>query len=475
MHSHEAVYPADQRSSSKMTQVPGSKNDLLISNGQLVTWGTPNEIIPGGGLLLRDGRIADIGDTAVLRTRHPGVEELDARGQLVMPGNICAHTHFYGAFARGMGIPGPPPKDFPDILERLWWRLDRALLDVDVEYSALVCLVDAIKQGTTTLIDHHASPNAIDSSLDQIADAVELAGVRGALCYEVSDRNGPAGAQEGISENVRFLSTLRERDSRLLAGTFGLHASLSLSDETLADCVTAARKLGSGFHIHVAEHEVDEYDSLYRHGRRVVDRLGHAGILGPKSLVAHAIHIDAREKELLRETGTWVTHQPRSNMNNAVGAADIEGMMRFGIPVCLGNDGFSNNMWAEWKTAYLMHKAAHGDPRRANGADVAQMAITNNAALAGVFWPDLPLGKLAVGAAADVIFVDYQATTPLSAGNLPWHIIFGVEAGMVSTTIVDGKLLMLDHQLLTLDEAAITARSRELAAEVWTRFEALSE
>ena len=217
--------------------------DLLIYNGRLVTWNTPNEILDDSALLLRDRRIHDIGPSARLREKYPDAERLDARGQLVMPGNICAHTHFYGAFARGMGIPGPAPKDFPDILERLWWRLDRALLDVDVEYSTLVSLVDAIKHGTTTLIDHHASPNAIDSSLDQIADAVEMAGVRAALCYEVTDRNGAEGAQAGISENVRFLHAVKERDTDLLAATFGLHASLSLSDDTLEKCVAAAEGL----------------------------------------------------------------------------------------------------------------------------------------------------------------------------------------------------------------------------------------
>jgi putative selenium metabolism protein SsnA len=448
--------------------------ELLITNGRLVTWGESNEIIEGGGLLLRNGRIADMGASADLTTKHPDAIQMDARGQFVMPGNICAHTHFYGAFARGMGIPGPPMKDFPDILERLWWRLDRALLDVDVEYSALVSLVDAIKHGTTTLIDHHASPIAINNSLDQVADAVQMAGVRAALCYEVTDRNGPEGTQAGIDENVRFLHSLKERESSLLAGTFGLHASLSLSDETLADCVTAAANLSTGFHIHAAEHEADEYDSRHKYGKRVIDRLAGAGILGPKSIVAHAVHIDPAEMALLKETGTWVTHQPRSNMNNAVGAADIEGMMRLGIPVCLGNDGMGNNMWAEWKAAYFMHKQVHRDPRRANGADVAQMAVANNARLARMFWPELPMGKLEIGAAADVIFVDYHATTPLTAGNLPWHIIFGFEASMVTTTIVAGKVLMQDRQLLTLDEAAITARSRELAAEVWKRFEKLS-
>lgn len=245
-------------------------NPYLITNGTVVTWAQPNNVIEDGALLVKDGVIADLGDSETLVERYPDAEQLDANGQLVMPGNICAHTHFYGAFARGMGIPGPPMKDFPDILERLWWRLDRALLDVDIKYSALVCLVDAIKHGTTTLIDHHASPSAIDSALDQIADAVELAGVRTALCYEVTDRNGKAGAQAGISENVRFLHSLRDRGSHLLSGSFGLHASLSLSDETLADCVAAAKDLDTGFHIHAAEHEADEYDSLHQHGKRVI-------------------------------------------------------------------------------------------------------------------------------------------------------------------------------------------------------------
>ena len=447
---------------------------FLITNGRIVTWAEPNKILKNGGMLVADGRIAKIGDSAELIAAHPDLEQLDAGNQLVMPGNICAHTHFYGAFARGMGIPGPPPKDFPDILERLWWRLDRALLDLDTEYSALVCLVDAIKHGTTTLVDHHASPSALNNSLDMIADAVERAGVRAALCYEVTDRNGPEEAEAGIGENVRFLHSLKERNSELLAGTFGLHAALSLSDETLANCVAAAADLDTGFHIHVAEHEVDEYDSLHKYGQRVVPRLAEAGILGPKSIVAHAVHVDAVEKNILRETGTWVTHQPRSNMNNAVGAADIEGMLRLGIPVCLGNDGFSNNMWAEWKMAYLMHKQVHRDPRRANGMDIVQMAITNNAALAELFWPEKKIGRLVEGAVADIIFVDYHATTPLSAGNLPWHIIFGFESSLVTSTMVAGKLLMHNRELLTLNEAEITERSRQLAAEVWQRYEKLN-
>jgi cytosine/adenosine deaminase-related metal-dependent hydrolase len=220
----------------------------------------------------------------------------------------------------------------------------------------------------------------------------------------------------------------------------------------------------------VAEHEADEYDSLNKSGMRVIDRLDKAGILGEKTIIAHAVHVDPRELEILRSTKTWVTHQPRSNMNNAVGAADIDGMLRAGLRVCLGNDGFSNNMWEDWKAAYLLHKVWHRDPRRANGMAIVQMGIHNNAALAGVFFPDAPPGLLLPGSAADVILVDYQPTTPLSAGNLPWHILFGFEASMVTATVCAGKILMRDRQLLTLDEAAITARSRELAGQTWVRY-----
>jgi putative selenium metabolism protein SsnA len=446
-------------------------DSLLITNGMVVTWEPDAELIAEGAVYVEGGRIVEIGGAREMEARYPAAERINARGQLVMPGNICAHTHFYGAFARGLVIPGPAPKDFPEILERLWWPLDQALDTDAVRASALVCLIDAIKHGTTTLIDHHASPNALEGSLDVIADAVDEAGLRAVLCYEVTDRYGPERAQASIAENARFLKAARERPN--IAATFGLHASLTVSEETLARCVEAAG--GSGFHIHVAEHEADEYDSLKKSGRRVVDRLHAAGILGPRTIVAHCVHIDLREAELLRDTGTWVTHQPRSNMNNGVGVADVEGMLRAGIRVCLGNDGFSNNMWAEWKTAYLLHKVWHRDPRRANGMAIVEMAVQNNAALAGSFFPQAQPGLLVPGAAADIILVDYHPFTPLTAGNLPWHILFGFEASIVTTTICAGRVLMRDRALLTLDEAAISAHAREIAPAVWARYNAFVE
>lgn len=443
---------------------------MLITNANIITWESPNRVLENHAIYIEGDHIKEIGTTKSLIAKYPKAKATDANGQYVMPGGICAHTHFYGAFARGMAIPGPAPKDFPEILKKLWWPLDRSLDTEAVRFSALVCLVDAIKHGTTTLIDHHASPNAIDGSLDQIADAVDKSGLRGVLCYEVTERDGLEKANAGINENVRFLKRLASNPHPRLAGTFGLHAGLTLSGITLQACRAAAPE-GTGFHIHIAEHEADEYDSLSKTEMRVVDRLQKHGILGPNTITAHGVHLDVREMEILKETDTWLTHQPRSNMNNAVGVAQIESMMRLGIKVGLGNDGFTNSMWDEWKTAYLLHKIEHRDPRRMGGYDIQQMAVYNNAALANTFFPAAPMGQIAPNAAADLIFVDYKPFTPLKNENLPWHIIFGFQQSMVTTTIVAGKVLMKDRKLLTLDEEEIAARAREIAPRVWKKYQ----
>ncbi len=440
---------------------------LLITNAKLITL-ADDEILENHAIYIDGETIADIGLSSELEAHYPDAEVIDANGSLVMPGNIVAHTHFYGAYARGLAIPGPAPKDFPEILERLWWSLDKALDEDAVRLSALVHLVDAIKHGSTTLIDHHASPNFIDGSLDVIAEAVQQAGVHAVLCYEVTDRDGQAKADAGIAENVRFLKEAQKYDR--LSATFGLHASLSLSDATLEKCAEAVAGLNTGFHIHAAEHEADQYDSLNKYGKRVIPRLHEFGILGEQTIVAHAVHCNAWELELLRDTGTWITHQSRSNMNNAVGAADIDTLLAGDAKICLGTDGFSGNMWAEWKAAYFLHKLAHRDPRRASGDGIAKMALENNAGLAQQFFPKQPIGVLEKGAVADLIIVDYYPYTPLTMGNLPWHIIFGFEASMVNTTIASGQVLMRNRQLLTLDEQAIAEEALALAPQIWERY-----
>ena len=443
---------------------------MIVTNGKIITWTKPNEIIENKSILIQGNVIKKIDTLGNLLHENPEEEIVDAKNQYVMPGLICAHTHFYGAYSRGLAIPGDPPTDFPEILRNLWWALDKALDEESVAASAWVCIIDAIKHGNTSLFDHHASPNAISNSLDVIADVVDQSGIRASLCYEVTDRDGDEKALEGINENVRFITRINNGDNLngRLAATFGLHASLTLSDKTLELCQSLA-PTGSGFHIHGAEHTVDEYDSIKKSGLRVVDRLLKNNILNERSIVAHAVHVDAKEVNILAETKTWVAHQPRSNMNNAVGIGNIESMMRAGVKVCLGNDGFSNTMWDEWKTAYLVHKLVNLDPRRMGGYDVVEMAIYQNSALASQQF-NLPIGSIVPGAQADLIFVDYLPYTDINSGNLPWHILFGMHHSMITMTMVAGKILMKNKELVNLDENKIYNEAYRLHKGVWDRY-----
>jgi putative selenium metabolism protein SsnA len=444
---------------------------MILTHATVITAVINGEILPDHGVYMEGGIIREIAPSHVLIAKYPHESQYDARGQYVMPGNICAHTHFYGAFARGMAIPGDAPRDFPEILSRLWWNLDKALDTDAVRLSAQVCLIDAIKHGTTTLFDHHASPFALENSLDVIGDAVQQAGLRAVLCYEVTDRDGIEKADAGIAENVRFIQS--HRDHPTLRGIFGLHASLSLSDDTLHKCADSL-PAGVGVHIHVAEHEADEIDSADRYEMRVVERLHRFGLLGEHTIAAHCVHIDALEHALLRDTRTWVTHQPRSNMNNAVGAMAFDGMMKDKMRVLIGNDGFSNAMWEEWKAAYFLHKVVSRDPRRANGYDVAYAATVTNAQLASAAF-GAPIGTLTVGSRADMMVVDYHPFTPFTTGNLPWHIIFGLESSAVTGTICEGVILMQDRELKTMDERAIAEAARAHAPAIWGRYNEIAK
>lgn len=448
---------------------------MLITNANLITWEKPNRIIENQAIAVENGKIIEFGPQPEMVARYANMEQLDAAGQYVMPGIICAHTHFYSAFSRGMAIPGSAPDGFQQILAKLWWPMDQALDEESVKYSTLVCLIDAIKHGTTTLIDHHASPNCIEGSLDVIGDAIDQSGLRGSLSYEVTDRYGEAKTQAAIQENARFIERVRrERPANgRLSGLCGIHASLTVSEATLDAC-REATPLDSGFHIHVAEHLSDEYDAVEKSGMRVVDRLNKHQMLGPNTIAVHAVAVDDREIRLLADTHTWVTHQPRSNMNNAVGLSDVESFLRAGIKVGLGNDGFSNQMWTEMKTAYLVHKLWNRDPRKMNGNLLIEMAVYNNAEIASHFFPGTPIGEIIPGAAADLIFVDYHPFTPLTPENLPWHMIFGFHESMITATIVDGKPLMYQRQLLSLDEEAINRRALALSPVLWERYNKLA-
>lgn len=443
---------------------------MIIHNCRIITWSKPNKILEKYAVRIIEDRITEVDDEATLLIKYPHDEKIDGDGQVLMPGLICAHTHFYGAFSRGLAIPGAPPSNFVEILEKLWWPLDQSLTEEGIRYSTLVCLIDAIKHGTTTVFDHHASPNCIENSLDIIESAARETGIRTSVCYEVSDRGGENKTIAGITENVRMIRKLQSQPKGdLVCATFGLHASLTLSDETLEQCAQEV-PAGYGFHIHIAEDKADQTDSLDKHRMRVVERLNKFGMTGKDSIFVHGVHIDEQELRILSETKTWLTHQPRSNMNNAVGMADVERYIGYGIPVCLGNDGFSFAMWDEWRSCYLAHKSWQQDPRRMGADIVANMAVYNNAKMVSHFFKD-SIGTIEAGAKADLILVDYSPFTVCDEANLPWHIIFGFRDSMVTMTMVDGKVLMKDRQILIADEKEISTKALNVSKETWKHYQ----
>ena len=447
---------------------------MIIRNARVVCLDRENRVLDNADVVIgSDGAIESVG----VGGRVSGVKPadptpshpvLDAGGRLLMPALINCHTHLYSTLARGIALPGPAPKNFPEILKKLWWRLDRALEPDDVYLSALVGLVDCAKNGVGTLVDHHSSPNACAGSLDQVERAFREVGLRGVLCYETSDRDGPAKAQAALEENVRFIERTRRAGDGLIAASFGLHASFTLSDRTLRRAVEAEQGLGAGFHIHVAEDRSDLDHARRRFKKTVVARLRDLGVLTDRTLAAHCIHVTAGDVAALARLGSAVAHNPQSNSNNAVGVAKLLELMAAGVLVGLGSDGYSPRMWDEFKTAFHLQKVRTGDPR-VGYAEAWAAALLNNRTIARKLW-GMEIGRIEPGARADLVLVDYWPPTPLHAGNLFGHVLFGIANAPVDTLIVNGRVVVKDKRCVTVDEAAVAERATRKAKALWERF-----
>ncbi len=375
--------------------------------------------------------------------------------------------HYYSTFARGMSLDSPPATKFSMILENLWWRLDKQLTLEDVYYSAAAPMIDQIRNGVTTVIDHHASPNAIKGSLFKIAEAAKDLGIRSNLCYEISDRDGEKIKDEGIAENVDFVKYCKEQKDDMIKGMFGMHASMTISDKTLDEVLSASKALNAGIHVHSAEGIEDVEDSLAKYNMRVVERWYKKGVLDEKSIAVHCIHVNDEEIGMLKDSGTAVVHNPESNMGNAVGVSPILKFMDKGILLGLGTDGYTADMTESYKVAGILQRNTEAKPYVAWG-EVPQMLFDNNKIITNRYI-DGQVGILKEGQYADIIIVDYKAPTPLTADTIDGHILFGVTGRHVDTTIVNGKILMDERKLVNIDEEALMSRSRELASDLWNR------
>lgn len=440
---------------------------ILLANGKLITRDANGAgYYPDGGVVTDGGKIVAVGATAELKAKYPDAEFVDAKGGVIMPGLINAHTHIYSALARGLSIEGNNPSNFYEVLDGTWWAIDRNLDLEATRASAQALSIDCIKQGVTTFFDHHASFCEIPGSLMRIAEVTKEIGIRACLCYEVSDRDGEEKAIQSVQENKDFIDYCEKHPDDMLKALFGGHALFTISDKTF-DRMVAANNGRVGFHIHVSEGMNDVYDSLQNYGRRPVQRLQDHEILGPKTLLGHCIHVNTAEMDIIKATDTMCVNNPESNMGNAVGISPILQLCKKGILVGLGTDAYTNDMLESIKVALCSQRSNACLPN-VGWCEVTDMLFRNNAKIANRSF-ETPLGVLRPGAAADVIVMDYKPYTPFSDENIDGHMLFGMTGRQCQTTMINGKILMKDRVLTEIDEEAVNAHILESAKRLWGR------
>jgi 5-methylthioadenosine/S-adenosylhomocysteine deaminase len=439
-----------------------SGKTTIVRDGLVVTMDDERRIIEDGAVFFEGSRILDVGRTADLIRNHRADSSISARGGIVIPGLICAHTHLYGVLLRGASIPLPPSTDFTQNLQRVWWPMDQAMDLKDAYASSLMSSMEFLRTGTTTFADTFSGPNAVEGVLDSVEKGVDEVGIRGILSFEATERRSREEGERGVQENVRFI---KKAKSGRCSGMMSLHASFTVSDSLIGEGASKARELGAPITMHTSEGRGDLYHNMERYGMRTMERLSRLGFLGRDVVLAHAVHVNEDELKLVKGSGASVAHNPMSNMLNAVGTAPVDTMRGLGINVALGNDGYIFDAFENLRAAFLVHKLHREDPRVLSPADVFEMATVN---AARAYRLD-DLGSLQPGKKADVVILRPLLPTPLAPSTVYGHLVNSVGGSDVETVIVDGEVVFERGKPTRIDRAKVAKVSQEAAAGLWAR------
>ena len=436
--------------------------DILIQNGLIVTADKRGTIYENGYIRFSNGKIADIGSGA---PRDSADTVIDALGCVVIPGLITAHTHLYGILLRGASLNIEPPTDFAQVLQRVWWPVDEALTVEDAYASALSASADMLRNGSTLYADTYSGPNSIEGSLDAIARGTREVGMRGIVAFEMTERNSPEEAHRGLQEGINFVNSLQEDD--LISGMMSLHASFSVGDEIVTNAVEEAKNLDIPITVHTSEGLVDLYHNLETSGERTVERLNRLGVLGKKTVLAHCVHVNEHEMDLIAKSGSSVAHNPMSNMLNAVGVSPVPAMLERNITVGLGNDGWIYDPFENMRCALTVHRLASGNPSAIGPNEIFKMATLDGARCYGV---EKKVGSLERNNLADIVILDgSKVPTPLTKESAVGHLLNTFSGGDVRDVFVNGTQVVKDRKLTKTTDERVTKISRISASGLWDR------
>ena len=434
---------------------------IILKNATVIQF-YPAQVTNGVDVVIENKFIKAVGKN--IAEKYKADKIIDASNKIVAPGIVCAHNHFYSALARGILADIQPSTDFIGILKNLWWRLDRALDEESLYYSGILGALEAVKCGTTSVIDHHASPSFIKGSLSILQKSFEQVGLRGILAYEITDRNGSKGLHEGIEESAQFIQKIQTEKAggkiHLIESAIGGHAPFTLNDTALQLMSEIVASTKSGIHLHVAE---DEYDSSFSHhhyGKDILQRLEEYSLLNDKSILVHGVHLTNNDLEILNRHDAFLIHNPRSNMNNSVGYMNkLHQVKNLGI----GTDGIGANMFEEMKFAYFKNQDAKGKM----GMDEWMHVLQNGNVLLERYF-DSKFGKVEEGYASDLVVLDYQAPTPLQSENVAGHFLFGFSSRNVETVIINGKIVY-EEGSFAFDTSNIYKEAQKVAKKLWSK------
>ncbi len=436
--------------------------ELLIKNGMIVTGDKKGTVIPNGYIRVNGSRIAEISSG---EPKFTADTVIDAAEGVIIPGLITAHTHLYGILLRGASLNIEPPTDFAQVLQRVWWPVDEALTTEDAYASALSASADMLRNGSTLYADTYSGPNSIEGSLQEIARGTKEAGMRGIIAFEMTERNNPEEANRGFQEGVKFIQSCEKDD--LVSGMISLHASFTVGDEIVSKAAGEAKDLDVPITVHTSEGLVDLYHNLESTGERTVERLDRLGVLGPRTVLGHCVHVNNHEIDLIAKRRASVAHNPMSNMLNAVGVAPVPAMLEKGITVGLGNDGWIYDPFENMRCALTVHRLASGNPSAIGPDEIFKMATLEGARCYGL---ENDLGSIEKRKLADIVILDgSRVPTPLIPSSVVGHLLNTFSGRDVRDVVVNGQIVVKDRLLTKTSDSHVSEVSKKSAEGLWSR------